>query len=57
MPDPKARAERCRARAEEFMRLSTMAATAELAERYKDLADAYARLAHREEEASFETEI
>src|SRR5690348_15511027 len=52
MLDPK----RCRARAQEFLRLSALAQTAEIAERYKDLADAYGRLADHEEELSSQTE-
>jgi hypothetical protein len=46
MLDPKRR----RARAQQFLRLSALAENAEIAERYKDLADAYRRLAQREEE-------
>lgn len=50
MSDAKSRAQWCRARAREFFRLSTSAESAELADRYKDLAEAYARMADREEE-------
>lgn len=49
MLDPK----RCRARAQEFLRLSALAQNAEIAARYKDLADAYSRLAEREEEPHY----
>ena len=52
MVDP----ERCRARVQEFLRLSALAQNIEIAERYKDLADAYSRLAEREEELSPEAE-
>jgi hypothetical protein len=52
MLDPKRR----RARAQEFLRLSELAESAEIAERYKDLADAYSRLAEREEELSSKAE-
>jgi len=52
MLDPKC----CRARAQEFLRLSASAQNPEIAERYKDLADAYNRLAEREEELSSEAE-
>ena len=48
MLDPK----RYRARAQEFLRLRALTQNAEIAERYKDLADAYNRLAEREEELS-----
>jgi len=52
MLDPKGR----RARAQEFLRLSELAESADIAERYKDLADAYSRLAEREEELSSDAE-
>ena len=52
MLDPK----RYRARAQEFLRLRALTQNAEIAERYKDLADAYNRLAEREEELSSEAE-
>lgn len=50
MPDAKSRAQWCHARAREFLRLSTSAESADLADRYKDLAETYARTADREEE-------
>lgn len=52
MLDPKRR----RARAQEFRRLSALAQNPEIAARYKDLADAYSRLAEREEELSSQAE-
>jgi hypothetical protein len=52
MLDPK----RCRARAQEFLILSELAENSEIAERYKDLANAYSRLAEREEELSSQAE-
>jgi hypothetical protein len=43
-----------RARAKQFLRLSRLAEDAEIAERYKDLADAYTQLAERQEALSCE---
>ena len=52
MPSAQTSAERYRARARRFLWFSTLTQSAEIAERYKDLADAYGRLAEREEAPS-----
>lgn len=54
MPDPVERARRYRTKEQECRRLSELAQSPDLKDRYKDLADVYGRLAQAEENLAAE---